>query len=170
MARGRGTRRDADLARARLQGGLGTTVAYKGGSEIGVLNLTTQVTGKDGSTYCVAFTWNDSDGAGRSQRLANLMPLLLSWLSRIETAQAVFVFLAGKIRIKHPAHGIVVGEALDGVPGLAVVGDGLVRPDADAVFPGAQNGAVGFLADVERGAGRIGDGADLAIIVGAFAD
>lgn len=33
-------------------------VAYKGGSEQGVLNFTTEVTGKDGTNICVAFTWN----------------------------------------------------------------------------------------------------------------
>jgi len=33
-------------------------VAYKGGSEQGVLNFTTQVTDKDGANTCIAFTWN----------------------------------------------------------------------------------------------------------------
>lgn len=35
-------------------------VAFKGGSEGGVLNLTTALTGKNGKHYCVAATWNDS--------------------------------------------------------------------------------------------------------------
>ena len=35
-------------------------VSYKGGSEPGVLNLTTQVTTKQGKTYCVSATWNDT--------------------------------------------------------------------------------------------------------------
>jgi beta-lactamase class A len=35
-------------------------VAYKGGSEGGVLNLTTVLTGKNGRHYCVAATWNNS--------------------------------------------------------------------------------------------------------------
>ncbi len=35
-------------------------VAYKGGSEPGVLNLTTQVTALNGVTYCIAATWNNS--------------------------------------------------------------------------------------------------------------
>lgn len=34
-------------------------VAYAGGSEPGVLNLTTQLTTKSGKTYCVSATWND---------------------------------------------------------------------------------------------------------------
>ena len=34
-------------------------VAYKGGSEPGVLNLTTWLVAKDGSSYCVSATWND---------------------------------------------------------------------------------------------------------------
>lgn len=35
-----------------------TEIAYKGGSNAGVLNLTTLVTGKDGSQHCVSATWN----------------------------------------------------------------------------------------------------------------
>lgn len=35
-------------------------VSYKGGSEPGVLNLTTQVTTKAGKSYCVSATWNDA--------------------------------------------------------------------------------------------------------------
>lgn len=35
------------------------TIAFKGGSETGVLNLTTAVTGKDGTRFCVAASWND---------------------------------------------------------------------------------------------------------------
>ena len=34
-------------------------IAFKGGSEPGVLNLTTALTAADGRTYCVAATWND---------------------------------------------------------------------------------------------------------------
>ncbi|HXN09432.1 MAG TPA: serine hydrolase [Candidatus Acidoferrales bacterium] len=34
-------------------------VAYKGGSEPGVLNLTTWLVAKNGKTYCVSATWND---------------------------------------------------------------------------------------------------------------
>lgn len=35
-----------------------TRIAFKGGSETGVLNLTTEVVGSNGDTYCVAATWN----------------------------------------------------------------------------------------------------------------
>ena len=35
-----------------------SSVSYKGGSEPGVLNLTTQVTTLTGRTYCVSATWN----------------------------------------------------------------------------------------------------------------
>jgi beta-lactamase class A len=34
-------------------------IAYKGGSEPGVLNLTTALTGRNGHQYCVAATWNN---------------------------------------------------------------------------------------------------------------
>lgn len=36
-------------------------VSYKGGSEVGVLNLTTQVTTKAGKTYCISATWNNAE-------------------------------------------------------------------------------------------------------------
>lgn len=36
------------------------SVAFKGGSEIGVLNMTTLLTAKDGTRFCVAATLNDS--------------------------------------------------------------------------------------------------------------
>lgn len=35
-------------------------IAFKGGSEPGVLNLTTMVTAANGASYCVSATWNDS--------------------------------------------------------------------------------------------------------------
>lgn len=37
------------------------SVSYKGGSEPGVLNLTTQVTTNAGKTYCVSATWNNAE-------------------------------------------------------------------------------------------------------------
>ena len=36
-------------------------VSFKGGSEPGVLNLTTWLVSKDGQTYCVSATWNNSN-------------------------------------------------------------------------------------------------------------
>jgi hypothetical protein len=56
-------------------------VAFKGGSEIGVLNLTTRAIGKDGSDYCVAATWND-DAALNEAALGSAYSALLSALSR----------------------------------------------------------------------------------------
>jgi beta-lactamase class A len=38
-------------------------VAYKGGSEPGVLNLTTSLKAKNGKTYCVSATWNNAEAA-----------------------------------------------------------------------------------------------------------
>lgn len=35
-------------------------VAYKGGSEVGVLNLTARLVGADGRRHCVSATWNDA--------------------------------------------------------------------------------------------------------------
>ena len=42
-------------------------VSYKGGSEPGVLNLTTQVTTRAGKSYCVSATWNDARALGEAQ-------------------------------------------------------------------------------------------------------
>ncbi|RYE07366.1 MAG: serine hydrolase [Hyphomicrobiales bacterium] len=36
------------------------SVSFKGGSEIGVLNMTTLLVAKDGTRFCVAASWNDS--------------------------------------------------------------------------------------------------------------
>lgn len=43
-----------------VQGGDWRSVAFKGGSEPGVLNLTTELTADDGTTFCVVATWNNT--------------------------------------------------------------------------------------------------------------
>ncbi|WP_029476930.1 serine hydrolase [Deinococcus frigens] len=53
----------AGLPETQLNPGLAdpadfSSVSYKGGSEIGVLNLTTQVTTRAGKTLCISATWN----------------------------------------------------------------------------------------------------------------
>jgi len=55
----------ADLPAMHINLGLAkrsdwSQIAFKGGSEPGVLNLTTATTGKNGHRYCVAATWNDT--------------------------------------------------------------------------------------------------------------
>jgi beta-lactamase class A len=45
-------------------------VAFKGGSEGGVLNLTTALTGKNGMHYCVAATWNNNAALDESKFFA----------------------------------------------------------------------------------------------------
>jgi len=37
-------------------------IAFKGGSDLGVLNLTTALVAKDGRRYCVSATWNNPEG------------------------------------------------------------------------------------------------------------
>ena len=49
-------------------------VAFKGGSETGVLNLTTQASDADGRRVCVSATWN----AGRSLDESRLAALYAS--------------------------------------------------------------------------------------------
>jgi beta-lactamase class A len=56
--------RVADLPAVTLNPGLArgnewARIAFKGGSEPGVLNLTTWLRAANGSTYCVGATWND---------------------------------------------------------------------------------------------------------------
>lgn len=53
----------ADLSVMQVNPGLATPtdwqqIAFKGGSEPGVLNFTTQVIGQDGRTHCLVMTWN----------------------------------------------------------------------------------------------------------------
>src|SRR5690606_26502037 len=79
------------------------------------------------------------------------------------------IFLAAEIGVVDPAHGVVVGKALDRVPHLAVVRNFLVRPYAHTIFPRAQDLAIGLHAHVEGRAGGISDGADGAVIVLAVA-
>jgi len=45
-------------------------VSYKGGSEPGVLNATTQITTPSGRTYCVSATWNDARILNEAQFVA----------------------------------------------------------------------------------------------------
>lgn len=54
----------ANLPALRINPGLANpadwrAVAYKGGSEAGVLNLSTRLAGRDGRTHCVVASWND---------------------------------------------------------------------------------------------------------------
>ncbi len=54
-------------------------VSYKGGSDRGVLNLTTQVVNRKGETYCVSVSWNDTQDVALSQ-LAPLVQATLQLL------------------------------------------------------------------------------------------
>jgi beta-lactamase class A len=47
-------------------------VSYKGGSEPGVINLTTWLQAKNGKTYCVVATWNNPEAALAEERLLTL--------------------------------------------------------------------------------------------------
>jgi len=55
-------------------------IAFKGGSEPGVLNLSTLVTAADGTTHCVVATWND-EAPLEEQRLFSLYAGLLAALA-----------------------------------------------------------------------------------------
>ena len=78
--------RVADAPAMRINPGLAKSadwrqVAFKGGSEEGVLNLATALTGKDGKHYCVAATWNDT-AALEQARFFTLYGGLLSALAK----------------------------------------------------------------------------------------
>lgn len=55
------------------------SVAYKGGSEPGVLNLTHRLTAQDGSTRCVSVTWNSAEALDE-RALTSLVGLLIASL------------------------------------------------------------------------------------------
>ncbi|HEY3705419.1 MAG TPA: serine hydrolase [Terracidiphilus sp.] len=57
-------------------------VAFKGGSEGGVLNLTTALTGKNGRHYCVAATWNDTAALDQAKLLATYGSILNTLAAR----------------------------------------------------------------------------------------
>jgi len=55
-------------------------VAFKGGSEAGVLNLTTELVSKDGKRYCVSATWNNPDAPLDEGRFFTLYSGLMAGL------------------------------------------------------------------------------------------
>lgn len=56
-------------------------VAFKGGSEPGVINLTTWLKGKNGKQYCVVATWNNSDAPVDEGKFAALYGGVISFLA-----------------------------------------------------------------------------------------
>ncbi|MDY6897098.1 MAG: serine hydrolase [Cyanobacteriota bacterium] len=56
-------------------------IAFKGGSELGVINLTTWLKGKNGKQYCVVATWNDSNAPVDEKRFAGLYGGVISFLA-----------------------------------------------------------------------------------------
>ncbi|MEL7243101.1 MAG: serine hydrolase [Cyanobacteria bacterium J06573_2] len=59
-------------------------VAFKGGSEPGVLNLTTWLKGKNGKQYCVVATWNNSDATVDEGKFAAFCGGVISFLANGE--------------------------------------------------------------------------------------
>ncbi len=56
-------------------------VAFKGGSEPGVINLTTWLKAKNGKQYCVVATWNNSDAPVDEGKFAALYGGVISFLA-----------------------------------------------------------------------------------------
>ncbi|MEM9926319.1 MAG: serine hydrolase [Cyanobacteria bacterium P01_D01_bin.50] len=56
-------------------------IAFKGGSEPGVLNLTTWLKGKNSKQYCVVATWNNNDAPVDELKLAALYSGVISVLA-----------------------------------------------------------------------------------------
>ncbi|MEH2179774.1 serine hydrolase [Nostoc sp.] len=56
-------------------------VAFKGGSEPGVLNLTTWLQGKNGKNYCVVATWNNSNASLEESKFMALYSGVLAKLA-----------------------------------------------------------------------------------------
>lgn len=57
------------------------TVAYKGGSEPGVINVTTWLKAKNGKQYCVVATWNNSNAPVDEGKFAALYGGVISFLA-----------------------------------------------------------------------------------------
>jgi beta-lactamase class A len=57
-------------------------VAFKGGSEPGVLNLTTDLVSKQGKRYCVSATWNNLEAAVDEERFVALYNGMIAGLQR----------------------------------------------------------------------------------------
>lgn len=62
-------------------------VAFKGGSEPGVLNLTTLVVGNSGTTYIISATWNNHQEVLDEARFFGLYSGLLSALKQLDAAE-----------------------------------------------------------------------------------
>ncbi|MDJ0735571.1 MAG: serine hydrolase [Nostocaceae cyanobacterium] len=56
-------------------------VAFKGGSEPGVFNLTTWLKGKNGKNYCVVATWNNKDAPVDESKISALYGGVISFLA-----------------------------------------------------------------------------------------
>ncbi|MBD2515738.1 serine hydrolase [Nostoc sp. FACHB-973] len=56
-------------------------IAFKGGSETGVFNMTTWLQGKNGKNYCVVATWNNSDAAVEESKFMALYSGVLAKLA-----------------------------------------------------------------------------------------
>ena len=75
----------ADLPLMRIEPGVAdpntwAEVAFKGGSESGVINMTTHLKTQDGKTYCATATWNNTEGLDQT-RFVTLYRSLLEKLS-----------------------------------------------------------------------------------------
>jgi hypothetical protein len=55
-------------------------IAFKGGSELGILNLTTWLESAEGDSYCVAITQNNANAAIDEERVSTLYRSLVSVL------------------------------------------------------------------------------------------
>jgi beta-lactamase class A len=57
-------------------------IAYKGGSDFGVLSMTTWLESKDGTSYCVSATWNDRNAPVDETKFAAAYGLLIGSLTQ----------------------------------------------------------------------------------------
>jgi beta-lactamase class A len=76
----------ADLPVMTINPGLAKTqdwqrVAFKGGSEPGVINMTTWLQGKNGKNYCVVATWNNSEAPVEESKFMALYSGVLAKLA-----------------------------------------------------------------------------------------
>ncbi|MEL6319852.1 MAG: serine hydrolase [Cyanobacteria bacterium J06626_14] len=56
-------------------------IAFKGGSEPGVLNMTTRLVNEEGNTYCISATWNSTEQALNEDILTQLYRSMIAGLT-----------------------------------------------------------------------------------------
>ncbi len=123
-------------------------IAFKGGSESGVLNLSTLVTSANGTTHCVVATWND-DTTLDDQALVTPYAGILAQLAGVDAANAASApansaaYTDGTITVPVPADFTLVTPP-DGIDTATVIPPCDENYDACLVYSGGAYDGTNF--------------------------